>query len=72
MVFSHFSPGQKKCDTSSALWVGTASPAAYAVPMGLEEEPQIVEQVEKVPTILYILKQKVDIPVPRRGADGGL
>ena len=23
--FSHFSPGSKKCDTTSALWVGTAS-----------------------------------------------
>ena len=23
--FSHFSPDKKKCDTTSALWVGTAS-----------------------------------------------
>ena len=30
------------------------------------------EHLEKVPTILYFLKQKVDIPVPRRGGVGGL
>ena len=30
-------------------------------------EPQMVEQLEKVLTILNFLKQKVDIPVPRRG-----
>ena len=36
-------------------------------------EPQMVEQLEKVPTILFFfLKQKVDIPVSRRGGDGGL
>ena len=30
-------------------------------------EPQTAEQLVEVPTILYFLKQKVDIPVPRRG-----
>ena len=35
-------------------------------------EPQMVGQLEKVPRILYFLKQKVDIPVPRRGGVGGL
>ena len=33
-------------------------------------EPQMVEQLEKVPTILYFLKQAVDIPVPRFGVGG--
>ena len=32
----------------------------------------MVEQLEKVPTILDLLKQKVDIPVPRRGGLQGL
>ena len=32
----------------------------------------MAEQFEKVPTILYFLKQKVDIPVPRRGGVGRL
>ena len=35
-------------------------------------EPQMVEQLEKVPTTLYLLKQKVDIPVPCRGGLQGL
>ena len=30
-------------------------------------EPQLVEQLVEVPTILYFLKQKVDIPVPGAG-----
>ena len=30
-------------------------------------EPQLVEQLVEVPTILYFLKQKVDIPVPGGG-----
>ena len=35
--------------------------------------PQRAEQLVEVPTILYFLKQKVDIPVPRtRGDHGGL
>ena len=34
-------------------------------------EPQMVEQSEKVPTILHFLKQTVDIPVSRRGCAGG-
>ena len=35
-------------------------------------EPQMVGQLEKVPRILFFLKQKVDIPDPRRGGVGGL
>ena len=31
-------------------------------------DPQLVEQLVEVPTILYFLKQKVDIPVPFGGA----
>ena len=34
-------------------------------------EPRMVEQLGKVPTILYFLKQTVDIPVPRRCGVGG-
>ena len=35
-------------------------------------DPQLVEQLVEVPTILNFLKQKVDIPVPGRGSSGCL
>ena len=37
------------------------------VPLLHDAEPQLAEQLVEVPTILYFLKQKVDIPVPHRG-----
>ena len=37
------------------------------IPTRIFREPQLAEQLVEVPTILYFLRQKVDIPVPRGG-----
>ena len=44
---------------------------ASSCPSQEAREPQTAEQLVEVPTILYFVKQKVDIPVPRRGVAGG-
>ena len=41
------------------------------VPLLHDVEPHMAEQPAEVPTILYLLKQTVDTPVPRRGGVEG-